>query len=429
MNGKNRRLISAITYAPRILTAIIGLSVIVALVSSTPSTHITIEAGTKGGLFDVMSHELAQNLKPHGITVKVVNRPDSLRIVDDIEDPKSPVEAGFIASDTSAQDFTEIKQIGTVMLAPVYLLSRKDSGITEITQFKDKSISLYPTDSAAWAACRYILNSYGITPSITTTQYGNGPTIVKNVVDGISETGCFIDVPSGANLDYANKIIAALAHNDLHFIKIPQAEALQARKDFLRPLTIPTGAFNVHPPVPLEDTDTTGASITFVGKNDLPKELVKMISYVLAQQYRGSTSANQAGELPTTRNVNLTAFKDSSDIFANGLPWLYDKFSFTTAAFLDKFLGRYGLVLTALFIFLSTLDLFGMPLPYDLVVGSRPRRMQLIIDGIDHRMKHSGKISRRDRRKLQTIEKWMQKESRGLDEIETRLNSMQEHLN
>jgi len=379
-----------------------------------PRTTITLEAGTDGGLFDVMSHQLADALKPHGIDVDIVNRPDSLKIVDDIADPESAIDAGFIASDATKSDYAEIKQIGTVMLAPVYLITHKDSDIRDITEFKDRSISLYPIGSAAWSACDYVLESYDIPITSTQAEYGNGQKIVSNVSSGLTDVGCFIDVPSGTSMEYADSITQALANADLRFIEIPQAIALQSRKDFLRPLTVPSGAFNVHPPRPLTDIATTGASITFVAKDSLPRELVTMISNILAEEYRGATSANFAGELPATNYVNLPVFSKARDIYSNGLPWMYERFSFGTASFLDKFINQYGIALTLLFLFLSAADVAGLPLPYELIVGSRPKRMRLMIDSIDRRVQQSGRLSRRDQRKLAMFESGWRKNLQGL---------------
>lgn len=416
------------TVFPRVLTVVVGLAIVGAVSSSMPHTKLTLEAGTDGGLFDVMSHQLERELKPHGIDVTIINRSDSLKIVDDIADPESPVDAGFIASDAPKFEYERIKQVGTVMLAPVYLITHKDSDVRDITMFKDRSISLYPIGSAAWAACDYVLESYGVPITSTHAEYGNGPKIVDNVSRGITDVGCFIDVPSGTSLPYADSIVKALADENLRFINIPQALALQSRKDFLRPLTVPSGAFNVFPPRPATDIATTGASITFVAKDSLPRELVTMISHILAEEYRGSTSSNFAGELPATNYVNLPVFNKARDVYDSGLPWMYERFSFGTASFLDKFINQYGIALTLLFLFLSAADVAGLPLPYELIVGSRPKRMRMIIDSIDRRVQQTGKLSRRDQRKLAMFEKWLEKESSGLDGLEEQLRDMRQQL-
>ncbi|MFM7095444.1 MAG: hypothetical protein ACKOYL_12965, partial [Actinomycetota bacterium] len=123
-----------------------------------------------------------------------------------------------------------------------------------------------------------------------------------------------------------------------------------------------------------------------------------MIAHVLSQDYRGSTVANQAGELPAISYMNLPVFEKARDVFSGGLPWMYQRFSFGTAAFIDKFINQYGITLTLLFLILSTVGVFGLPLPYDWVVGSRPRRARMMIETINRRTQQAGRISRRDQR-------------------------------
>ena len=410
-----------LVFLSRAITAVLGLGLVVALFGSMPQKSITLEAGTEGGLFDVMARQVADDLEPHGIKVTIVNRPDSLKIIDDIVDPKSPVEAGFVASDAPVEYYDKVSQVGTVMIAPVYLLTHSESDVRTIADFANRSISLYPVGSAAWAACDYILESYGVDIVDANSRYGNGQAIVRNIADRVTDVGCFVDVPSGASSDYADTILAELANPDLRFIPIPQAQALQARRDFLRPLTIPSGAFNVYPPRPSTDVPTTGASITFIAKNSLPRELVVMIAHALSQDYRGSTVANQAGELPAINYMNLPAFHKARDVHSSGLPWMYQRFSFGTAAFMDKFINQYGIILTVLFLFLSTVSIFGLPLPYHWIVGSRPRRTRMILESIDRRTRQSGSISRRDQRRLAMIEKWIERQSFGIDGLEAQL--------
>ncbi|MFM8970557.1 MAG: hypothetical protein ACKOI3_10150 [Actinomycetota bacterium] len=405
-----------------------GIAIIGSLYSSIPEKEFTLEAGKEGGLFDVMAHRVADALEPHGIDVDVVNRPDSLKIIDDIVDKTSPVDAGFVASDAPASYYDKISQVGTVMIAPVYLVTHVDSDVRDISAFANRTISLYPVGSAAWAACEYVLGSYDVDIIDANSLYGNGPTIVKNVTERVTDVGCFIDVPAGSSGEYADGIVKELANPNLRFIPIPQAQALQARRDFLRPLTIPSGAFNVFPPRPSSDITTTGASLTFVAKNSMPRELVTMISHVLSQDYRGSTVANQAGELPAINYMNVPVFEKARDVLSGGLPWMYQRFSFGTAAFIDKFITKYGITLTLLFLILSTVGVFGLPLPYDWVVGSRPRRARMMIETINRRTQQAGRISRRDQRKMAMIERWLEKESFGIDSLEEQLRNVRDSL-
>ena len=78
-----------IFFLPLLLVSLLCLSVFAIIQSSMPQTQITLEAGVEGGLFDAMSRKLAEDLKINGIDVTIVNRTDSLNIVNDIADKKA----------------------------------------------------------------------------------------------------------------------------------------------------------------------------------------------------------------------------------------------------------------------------------------------------------------------------------------------------
>jgi hypothetical protein len=82
---KSRRLISWLAaYGFVIVMAILVVTVAGAVVGSLPRTHLTIEAGTKGGLFDAMAEGLREDLKTYGVTVDIIERKDSKNIINDI---------------------------------------------------------------------------------------------------------------------------------------------------------------------------------------------------------------------------------------------------------------------------------------------------------------------------------------------------------
>jgi hypothetical protein len=104
---------------------ILVVTVAGAVIGSLPRTHLTIEAGTDGGLFDAMAETLREDLEPYGVKVDIVNRPDSKNIIEDIANSSSVVDAGFVASDIPAQLNPLVRQAGTVMFSPVYLVAGK----------------------------------------------------------------------------------------------------------------------------------------------------------------------------------------------------------------------------------------------------------------------------------------------------------------
>jgi TRAP-type uncharacterized transport system substrate-binding protein len=418
--SKSRGLISWLAaYGFVIVMVILVITVAGAVLGSLPRTHLTIEAGTKGGLFDAMAEGLREDLKPYGVTVDIIERKDSKNIINDIVNPASVVDGGFVASEVPVEWAPIVRQAGTIMFSPVYIFAGSNTEIRSIRDLAGQTISLYPKNSAAWSVCQYILKSYGVELLDEKSSYGNGLNVIENTATGVTDAGCLIDVPAGSSIQYAGDSLELLGQPGLRFLEIQEAQAIEANEDFLVASQIEAGTFELFPNVsPSETIETNAALVTFVAKENLPRELVTIIAQSFREQYGNGTAVSAAGELPSTQFSSVPAFEGAQEVFENGLPWLYRNAPFALAAFLDKFLSSYGLFLTTLFLVLAILDNIGFAKPMHLVRRSRQPRMRLMAMGVAERLQNTGTLSRRDQRKLAIVERWIKSQNQGIDEVE-----------
>ena len=89
---------------------------------------IVIEAGPKGGFFETTAILIQDELKRDGINSTIVRREDTLKIIEDVNDEKSPVEIGFVAKDIGNREYPEVTAVATIAMEPLHLLFRIAEG-------------------------------------------------------------------------------------------------------------------------------------------------------------------------------------------------------------------------------------------------------------------------------------------------------------
>jgi hypothetical protein len=151
-----------------------------------------------------------------------------------------------------------------------------------------------------------------------------------------------------------------------------------------------------------------------------------MISYYFTQEYGGSTFWNQNEQLPSTNFISLDPFERANDVYADGLPWVYQRFSLHVASFLERLASDYSVFVVLLFALLSIVSTFGLPTPYELIINTRPWRVRMLLKSIDYRTQRSGQISNRDSKRLNRLEKWLNKESVKIEDVAQQVRQLQD---
>jgi hypothetical protein len=84
--------------------------------SRSVRSTIVIEAGPKSGFFEEAAILLKNELRRYHIGSVIVNRNETLKIIEDVNDSKSPVQVGFMAEDTGNRKYPGVTGAGTIAL-------------------------------------------------------------------------------------------------------------------------------------------------------------------------------------------------------------------------------------------------------------------------------------------------------------------------
>jgi hypothetical protein len=309
--------------------------------SETLRATIVIEAGPKGGFFDQTANLLRAELGRRGIRSEIVNREDTLKILDDVDDPASRVQVGFMAQDPGNRDFDQATAVGTVALEPLFVFYSASLGIRTLHDFRGLRLAVSPSGSGTRVIAEQVLGLYGIDPHNATFL----PLTLNDSADalrrGEADAAFFLQPPG-------NKIVRELALDPkLRMLSLGQADALASNLGFVRAATVHQGGFDYLRNIPSDDIRVIAIPVTLLIKKDVKPAIVTMAAQFVQTHFQGATLVSGPGELLSIREPSVPVNIHAEPVLKNGLPYIYRSMPFPLAALLDQFSLYIGVIIFA----------------------------------------------------------------------------------
>ena len=309
---------------------------------------IVIEAGPIGGFFHTSAETIKNKLKEKNINAIVINREDTLKIINDVNDPKSRVDIGFIAQDLNEIKYKNVTSLGSIILEPLFVFHRKDILAKSPADFKGLRVAVSPVNSGTRVVTEQILEIYGVN-ELNTKFYTYTLSESANALKEGSIDVAFFLQPAN------NKIISELGKNPkLKVMSLNQAVALTRKFNYLYSATIYAGGFDLKNNLPEEDVKVIATPVTIVAKNNLPQSVVSAISLILKEEFRNPNIVSDTGTFPTMDyEKNIFINQKADEIFRipfGSEPFLYRYLPFNIARVIDGIAVELGYLVT-LYIF------------------------------------------------------------------------------
>jgi len=308
---------------------------------------IVIEAGPIGGFFHTSAETIKNKLKEKNINAIVINREDTLKIIDDVNDPKSKVDIGFIAQDLNEIKYKNVTSLGSIILEPLFIFHRKDISAKSPADFKGLRVAVSPVNSGTRVVTEQILEIYGVN-ELNTKFYPYTLSESANALkDGTIDVAFFLQPAN-------NKTISELGKNPkLKVMSLNQAVALTRKFNYLYSATIYAGGFDLKNNIPEEDVKVIATPVTIVAKNNLPQSVVSAISLILKEEFRNPNIVSDTGTFPTMDyEKNIFINQKADEIFRipfGSEPFLYRYLPFNIARVIDGIAVQLGYLVTLYF--------------------------------------------------------------------------------
>ena len=308
---------------------------------------IVIEAGPIGGFFHTSAETIKNKLKEKNINAIVINREDTLKIIDDVNDPKSKVDIGFIAQDLNEIKYKNVTSLGSIILEPLFIFHRKDISAKSPADFKGLRVAVSPVNSGTRVVTEQILEIYGVNESNTKFYPYTLSESANALKDGTIDAAFFLQPAN-------NKTISELGKNPkLKVMSLNQAVALTRKFNYLYSATIYAGGFDLKNNIPEEDVKVIATPVTIVAKNNLPQSVVSAISLILKEEFRNPNIVSDTGTFPTMDyEKNIFINQKADEIFRipfGSEPFLYRYLPFNIARVIDGIAVQLGYLVTLYF--------------------------------------------------------------------------------
>ena len=316
---------------------LIGLVALLALIGvayrAIPPSHLTIATGPVGGSYFENAEKYRLALKRQGVSLALHPVPNSLDIIQEVNNDRDGVEVGFVAQALSPDDYPNVFSLGAIERQPLFVFVAKTLGsISSPAELRGRQLVMPPRRSVSSEMATSLLARYGVTPANTRMDYMPIAQAVEALSAHRYDAGFFV-------LDPEDGFIESLARDpDLLLLDLHDALTLSRLDPSLSEIVLPRGVFDLEKQIPPQDVHMVAATINVVVRKRVPQALVYLLLEAMADVHRGSTLISAAGTFPTIVDTALPPHPLAVDFEKNGLPWAYQNLPRWMAPLISSYL-------------------------------------------------------------------------------------------
>lgn len=320
-------------YWPLVIVFLLGLGTLLYVARPMPPKQLRIATGQPNSSLDLLGRAYAESFKKHGVTLELVKTAGALENVELIKQGK--VDAAFSLGGLVTQDEVPgVVSLGSVEYQPFWMFYRgaQYDGSNPVEFFKGKTFSINIPGSGTRNLTEKILSLHGIrvvdNPSFVSISSSQSVEALRaGKIDGFFLL---------AGIE--SKTIQSLVNDPgVHVFNFVSAQAYSKYFNFLEPLTMPRGGFNLVADVPRQDTQMVASTTTILTTNALHPALQQLfLSSTKAQAQGAGAFFSRAGGFPARVDHNLPISKVAQRFYSSGAPALEGHLPFWMSSFFDQ---------------------------------------------------------------------------------------------
>ena len=311
------------------LVVVAGFVITYQYVGAPPPKVVRIATGSKNGAYYTFAQEYARLLASDGITLEVLPTAGSVENLELLK--KGEVSLALIQGGSATKEDKErLQSLGSLFLEPVWIFTRKQSGIRRFLELKGKRVSVGVAGSGTHLLAKQLLSAAGITE--TDTQLIQEET--TQAIDSLSkrkiDAAFFVASPAAPII---HELFTAPAVELLDF---DRAAAYGRWFPFLTPVTLSEGVIDLQQNIPSHDTPLVAASANLAARADLNASLIPAVLNAVTRVHRAGGVLEPNRQLPSVDFIDLPLNEDARRYLINGPSFLFRWLPYGTAVLLDR---------------------------------------------------------------------------------------------
>ena len=302
-----------------------------------PFTGISIATSYKGGDWYQFGEGAISLLKERGINLEVVATSGTIENAEELNDPKSKVNAGFVYAAALSKDQQKgLYSLGSISYDPVWIFYRNElaNKITTIQDLSKYRVSLPPKKSGSYILTKKLFQTNGIdidsNPNFVSSSWED---LRANILSDKADIYIFITT-------MIDPLVEELIHSpNMTLFNFPGALAYQRKFDYLDAVTIPAGSINIEKKLPVRDISLIATTTTLAVRKDLHPSLQLALLMTSKQIIQDSSRLffSKRNEFPSYFDPSIPISPTARNYYNYGPPKTTEYLPYWLVVFVDRF--------------------------------------------------------------------------------------------
>jgi TRAP transporter TAXI family solute receptor len=312
-----------------VVVVVAGFVITYQYVGAPPPKVVRIATGAKNGAYYTFAQEYARLLASDGITLEVVPTAGSVENLELLN--KDEVSLALIqGGSATTEDKKRLRSLGSLFLEPVWIFTRKQSGIKRFLELKGKGVSVGIAGSGTHLLATQLLSAAGITETNTRLNRAETTQAMDSLSNGKIDAAFFVASPEAPII---HKLFTVPA---LELLDFDRAAAYGRLFPFLTPVTLSEGVIDLQQNIPSHDTPLVAASANLAARADLNASLIPAVLNAVTRVHQAGGVLEHKRQFPSVDFADLPLNEDARRYLVNGPSFLYRWLPYGTAVLLDR---------------------------------------------------------------------------------------------